>query len=87
MLRALLLTSIVVGVIALPASAAVPIQTIVTYNASAGEQPEGLALDRRGNIYVGLFGTGEIRRIAPHEQHRRLKAPPAVVGGGTMRAA
>lgn len=76
-----MLALILGAITAVPASAAVPIQTIATFDASAGEEPEGLALDHRGNIYVGLFGTGEIRRIAPDGTETTLARLPVGLAG------
>jgi len=42
------------------------VETIVMFDASAGELPEGLAIDKRGVAYVSLVEpVGEIRRITP----------------------
>ena len=76
-----LLALILAGLTAVPAGAAVPIQTIAAYDASVGEEPEGLALDHRGNIYVGLFGTGEIRRITPDGSQTTLAQLPVGFAG------
>jgi sugar lactone lactonase YvrE len=46
-----------------PARAA-DIETLVTFDAGAGELPEGVAVDKRGNIYVSLIApVSEIRKI------------------------
>jgi sugar lactone lactonase YvrE len=48
------------------AQAGVPIQTVVAFNPAAGEFPEGVAVDVRGNAYVSLIQPlDEIRKIAP----------------------
>ena len=39
--------------------------SVAPFNASAGEFPEGLAVDKEGNIYTGMAPTGEIRKITP----------------------
>jgi sugar lactone lactonase YvrE len=79
----LALIVVIVAALAAPtARAAVPIQTIATYDASRGEWPEGLALDHGDNIYVGLAGTGEIRRIAPDGSQTTLARLP--VGQGLL---
>jgi sugar lactone lactonase YvrE len=41
------------------------VQTLRNYNPDAGELPEGLAVDKRGRIYVSMTFTGELRRIDP----------------------
>lgn len=40
-----------------------PVQTVESYDAAIGENPEGVAVDSDGDIYVTLAGTGELRRI------------------------
>ncbi len=48
------------------ARAAVPVETVVTFNPVAGEFPEGLAIDKTGDIYVSLVGpVDEIRAFSP----------------------
>jgi sugar lactone lactonase YvrE len=39
--------------------------TVATFNPALGELPENLVIDHRGNIYVNMAATGEIRKIAP----------------------
>lgn len=40
-----------------------PVQTLRTYDAELGEQPEGLAVDKRGRIYISMPFIGELRRV------------------------
>ena len=48
------------------AYASVTVQTVVAFNPAAGEFPEGVAADVRGNVYVSLVEpVGEIRKIGP----------------------
>lgn len=42
---------------------AADVTTIESYDASVGELPEGVAVSPRGDIYVTLAGTGELRRL------------------------
>ena len=48
------------------------VEVVKSFDASLGELPEGVAIDKTGNIYVSLGAplgpTGEIRRIAPDGQ-------------------
>jgi sugar lactone lactonase YvrE len=39
------------------------VQTLKTYNPDAFELPEGLAIDKRGNIFLTMTFLGELRRI------------------------
>lgn len=64
-LAASLLVALLTLIPASPAAAA-DVTTIATWNPAAGELPEGLALDKRGNIYVSLVApVSEIRKITP----------------------
>jgi sugar lactone lactonase YvrE len=63
-----------------PATARV--QTLATFDPSRGEFPEGVAVDRRQNVYVGLALTGEIRRFDPDGGSSTLATLP--VGGGFL---
>jgi sugar lactone lactonase YvrE len=42
-----------------------PVETVATFDPSKLETPEGVAIDHKGNTYVSLNLTGEIRKIAP----------------------
>ncbi len=50
------------ALISLPAFAA-EVEVIESYDASLGQLPEGVAVSPKGDIYVGLAGTGELRRL------------------------
>lgn len=39
--------------------------TVVTFDPSRAEAPENLVFDHRGNLYLNMALTGEVRRIAP----------------------
>ena len=66
------------------ARAGVPIQTVVTFNPAAGEFPEGLAIDKTGDIYVSLVGpVDEIRTFSPDGTQSTL-AHFAVPGFGPL---
>ena len=49
--------------LALWSPAALAIDTIESYDASIGENPEGVAVSPDGDVYVTLAGTGELRVI------------------------
>jgi sugar lactone lactonase YvrE len=42
-----------------------PVEVVARFDASRLETPEGLAIDYKGNRYISLNLTGEIRKIAP----------------------
>jgi sugar lactone lactonase YvrE len=61
-----------VVVVAVAAALAVPgglaaasnhVETFVAFDASAGEFPEGIAVDKTGNVYVSLIVLNQIRKI------------------------
>ena len=73
-LRVLLAVTAVAALL-LPATAAhaAEIETLVSFDAAAGELPEGVAIDARGNIFVSLTApVSEIRRIAPDGEQTTL---------------
>jgi sugar lactone lactonase YvrE len=52
--------------------------TVIAFDPTRGELPEGIAIDGQGNIYVGMAGNGEIWRITPAGQagiYARLPSP------------
>jgi sugar lactone lactonase YvrE len=48
-----------------PAAASGNLTWIRTYDPGAGEFPEGIAIDKQGNIFVSMAQLGEIRKIDP----------------------
>jgi sugar lactone lactonase YvrE len=63
LLAALMTTALLLSVA--PANGA-EIEVLVSFDAGAGELPEGVAVDKRGNIFVSLINpVSEIRKIAP----------------------
>lgn len=41
------------------------VETFRSYDASANEHPEGIAVDRDGNVYASLARLGQVRKISP----------------------
>ena len=70
------LAALAVAALALPitpARATEPVETLVTFDAGAGELPEGIAVDKRGNVYVSLIApVAEIRKITPSGEQSTL---------------
>ena len=58
------------------ADAAVDIEVVVDYDPAAGELPEGLAVDKRGNIFLSLAPLGEIRKIGRDGSESTLATIP-----------
>ena len=56
---------------------------VAVFNATAGEFPEGLAVDQQGNIYIGMAPTSEIRRFTPAGEQTSFAQLPAP-GDGFM---
>jgi sugar lactone lactonase YvrE len=73
-LRTVLATIAVAGLLLpAPAAQAAEIETLVTFDLEAGELPEGVAVDNRGNIFVSLTApVSEIRKIAPSGEQTTL---------------
>jgi sugar lactone lactonase YvrE len=42
--------------------------SVADFDVSDGELPEGLAVDKQGNFYVGIAPTGEIKQVTPEGQ-------------------
>jgi sugar lactone lactonase YvrE len=73
-LRAFLATIAVTALLlpVAPAHAA-EVETLVSFDLGAGELPEGVAVDHRGNIFVSLTApVSEIRKIAPGGEQTTL---------------
>jgi sugar lactone lactonase YvrE len=65
-------------------TASVPVHTVITFLPDRGEYPEGIAVDRRGASYVGIAGTGEVRRFAPDGAQRSVTTLPIGTSGGFL---
>lgn len=57
--------------------------TVASFDASGGELPEGIAVDRFGNIYVSMSGTGEIWKLEPDGSFEEIVASFALNAGDT----
>lgn len=62
------------------ADAAVEIEVVVDYDAAAGELPEGVALDKRGDVFVSLAPLGEVRKIERDGSESTLATIPLPPG-------
>jgi sugar lactone lactonase YvrE len=75
----------VAAVLATPLAATpatVPLTTVLSLDPAANEYPEGIAIDKRGNIYVGLVFDGRIFRLGPDGSRSTLTTLP--LGGGLL---
>jgi sugar lactone lactonase YvrE len=74
--------SLLIVLFALPAgaSASSGIEVLASFNPVAGEFPEGLAVDKTGNVFVSFTPIGQILRIAPDGSRSLLATLPT--GGG-----
>jgi sugar lactone lactonase YvrE len=69
-LAALAVTALLIP--AAPAHAG-QIETLVSFDRNAGEAPEGIAIDKRGDIFVSLISpVSEIRKISPDGEQTTL---------------
>ena len=67
------------------AGAAVESVVVVDYDLAAGEQPEGVAVDKRGDVYVSLAPLGQVWRIDRDGTERMLaQVVPAAAGNGVL---
>ena len=60
----LVIAAAVLLVPAVVAGAAVDATVVVDYDAVAGELPEGLTVDKRGDVFVSLSPLGQVRKIS-----------------------
>ena len=63
MALALLVALLSVAAVPIPIGAGAQIEVVRTFDAAAGEWPEGVAADKVGNLYVSFMPLGQIRRI------------------------
>ena len=78
-LTALLAALLLFAIGSAPLLATSQLDTVVAFDPSRGELPEGIAIDGRRNVYVGMAGNGEIWRITPGGQasvYAQLPVPP-----------
>jgi sugar lactone lactonase YvrE len=62
------------------ASAGTQLETIATFDPAAGELPEGVAVDKTGNLYVSFVPTGKVLKFTPDGGRSLLTTLPT--GGG-----
>jgi sugar lactone lactonase YvrE len=70
-----ILAALTVATLALPIAPARAdhVETVVTFDLAAGELPEGVAVDKRDNVYVSLIApVSEIRKITPSGKQSTL---------------
>ena len=66
------------------AGAAVDVEVVVDYDLAAGEQPEGVAVDKRGDVFVSLTPLGRIEKVDRDGSRSTLaQIVPPGTGGGT----
>ena len=66
--RTLLAAALTVTALLIPAAPAhaADVETLVSFDMNAGEAPEGIAMDKRGDIFVSLTApVSEIRKVSP----------------------
>ena len=62
---ALLLALLLVALMPVPAGAGHHVAWLIHYDRQVPELPEGIAVDKPGNVFVGLDVPGQIRKITP----------------------
>jgi sugar lactone lactonase YvrE len=67
------------------AGAQVDVEVVVDYNPAAGELPEGVAVDKRGDVFVSLSPLGQVRKIGRDGSETVLaQVVPPGSGNGTL---
>jgi sugar lactone lactonase YvrE len=66
------------------AGAAVEVDVVFDYDAATGEQPEGVAVDKRGNVFVSFPGLGEIRKVERDGSESLYAELPTSAGFGPL---
>ncbi|MDH3227026.1 MAG: SMP-30/gluconolactonase/LRE family protein [Thermoleophilia bacterium] len=88
MRRSLIPIAIAAALTAIPLASAAqrvgPVETVVAFDAAAGELPEGVAVDRAGNRYVTLAPLGQIVRIDKHGERSLFAQLPVGESGGLL---
>lgn len=56
------------------------VETLLTFDPDVDELPEGVAVDKRGQIYISFPFTGELRRLDPDGSQHLVATLP--IGGG-----
>lgn len=70
---------------AVVAGAAVNTVVVVDYDPAAGELPEGVAVDKRGDVFVSLAPLGQVRKITPGGAETTLaQVVPPGAGNGVL---
>ena len=78
-----LMLTAAVGLVS-PADAANHVTTLMTFDATAGELPEGIAIDKRGTMYLSFPLTGEIRAITRNGAESTYATLPHGPGFGPL---
>jgi sugar lactone lactonase YvrE len=60
------------------------VKTVKKFNPAESQLPEGIALDKEGNIYVGFYPTGQIWKIAPNGEEFVFATLDVGSSGGGM---
>ena len=84
-MRMLVIAAAVLLVPAVVAGAAVEVTVVVDYDPAAGELPEGVAVDKRGDVFVSLSPLGQVRKIGPDGSETTLaQVVPPGTGNGVV---
>jgi sugar lactone lactonase YvrE len=78
------MVALAVAALLVPASvagAAVDIEPVVVYDPAAGELPEGVAIDKRGDVFVSLNPLGQVRKVGRDGSQSTLATLPGEVVG------
>ena len=78
-----LAAALIMGLIIVFPALANGVSTLVQFDPEQAELPEGIAVDKGGNIFVGLALTGEIKKVTPEGDVQTFAQLPSP-GGGFM---
>jgi sugar lactone lactonase YvrE len=70
------LTAVALLLTVAPADAAVDIEVVVDYDPAVGELPEGIAVNKRGDVFVSIAPRGEIRKYGRDGSESTLATIP-----------
>jgi sugar lactone lactonase YvrE len=67
------------------AGAAVDVEVVVDYDPLAGELPEGVAVDKRGDVFVSIAPLGQVRKVGRDGSQSLLaQVVPPFTGNGVL---
>ena len=69
---AAVLVTVALGLLAGLAQAGSGVRTVIEFDAAAGQLPEGVAVDRAGNVFMSLAPLGQLLKLEPGEDEPKV---------------